>query len=139
MVTKDTLIRGGKNSLTVTWELSKYVVPVYILVTFLKYTPVLNWISERTSGLMVVVGLPGAASVPLVMGYTLNIYAAIGAMGPLELNTKQITIMAGMLLLAHSLPVEGAISKKTGVRISGLICLRIFLSFITGAFINLLF
>ncbi|MGR6835485.1 nucleoside recognition domain-containing protein [Syntrophomonas erecta] len=120
-----------------TWELAKVMVPVYIVVTLLKYTPVLPWISDRMVPIMHLVGLPGEASVPLVMGYFLNIYAAIGAMLPLGLSIKEITILGAMLLLAHSLPMETAVAKKTGVKVFSLVMVRIVLSFLAGAFFNL--
>lgn len=37
MITSDTFRRGLHKELFTTWELAKVVVPVYILVTFLKY------------------------------------------------------------------------------------------------------
>lgn len=137
MVNKYTFLRGIKSGINISWELAKVIIPVYFLVTFLKYTPVLGWISDMMSPLMKLVGLPGEASVPLVMGYFLNIYAAIGALLPLGLDVKQITIMAGMLLMAHSLPVETAVSKGTGVKVGGLVVLRLLLSFIMGVVLNL--
>ncbi|MEA1962235.1 MAG: hypothetical protein U9N81_13375 [Bacillota bacterium] len=83
MITKTTIIRGTKNGIGVMWELAKVVIPVYFAVTFLKYTPVLPFISKHMTGIMHLVGLPGEAALPLVMGYFLTIYLAIGAMLPL--------------------------------------------------------
>jgi hypothetical protein len=136
MITKDTIIRGLKNGLLITWDLSKIVVPVFFAVTFLKYTPVLPFISRHMAGLMHLVGLPGEAALPLVMGYFLNIYAAIGALLPLGLTAKQISIMAAMLLMAHSLPMELAVNKKTGVKVKGLLLVRLILSVISGLLVN---
>ena len=136
MIRKTTFIRGIQKGLALTWDLAKVVIPIYFIVTFLKYTPVLPFISKHLSGLMHLVGLPGEAALPLVLGYFLNIYAAIGALLPLGLSTKQITIMAGMLLMAHSLPLELAVSKKTGVKVTGLLITRLVLSVLTGMMIN---
>lgn len=136
MITKNTIIRGIKSGLYITWDLAKIVIPVFFAVTFLKYTPVLPFISRYMAGLMQLVGLPGEAALPLVMGYFLNIYAALGALLPLGLSYKQISIMAGMLLMAHSLPIEMAVSKKTGVKVKGLLFTRLILSVISGMLIN---
>lgn len=136
MITSQTLLNGIKKGLNITWELARVVIPVYFMVTFLKYTPVLPFISKHLAGLMHIVGLPGEASLPLILGYFLNIYAAIGAFLPLGLTTKQITIMAGMLLMAHSLPMELAVNKKTGVKVTGLLITRLLLSVLTGIAIN---
>lgn len=137
MVLVSTIKQGFHNGIKVTWELTQVVVPVYVLVTILKYTPVLPWISEHMEPVMHLVGLPGEASVPLVLGYLVNIYAAIGAMTPLDLTGKQITIIAAMLLLAHSLPMETAINKKTGVHVTALIMLRIMVGFVLAVGLNI--
>jgi len=137
MVPFSTIKQGFMNGLKVTWELTKVVVPVYISVTILKYTPVLPWISKHMEPVMKLVGLPGEASLPLVLGYCVNIYAAIGAITPLNLNIKQITIIAAMLLLAHSLPMETAINKKTGVRVTGLVVLRLLVGFAIAVGLNI--
>jgi spore maturation protein SpmB len=136
MITKDTIIRGLKSGCYITWDLAKIVIPVFFAVTFLKYTPVLPFISRHMAGIMQVVGLPGEAALPLLLGYFLNIYAAIGALLPLSLSYKQITIMAAMLMLAHSLPMELAINKKTGVKVKGLLLIRLVLSVASGVLIN---
>ncbi|MGI6452314.1 MAG: nucleoside recognition domain-containing protein [Syntrophomonadaceae bacterium] len=137
-ITIDTIRRGVKSGILLTWELAQIVVPVYFLVTILKHTPVLPWISDRMVPVMSIVGLPGEASLVLVLGYTVNIYSAIAAMLPLNLNVDQITILAAMILVAHSLPVEMAIIKKTGVRILSLLLIRIGVSFGLGIIFNLL-
>lgn len=138
MVPVSAIKQGFKNGIKVTWELTQVVVPVYVVVTILKYTPVLPFISKYMEPVMRIAGLPGEASLALVLGYLVNIYAAIGAITPLDLTTKQITIISTMLLLAHSLPMEAAVSKKTGVHITGLVTLRIVTGFILAAGLNVL-
>ncbi len=136
MITTATIVRGIKSGASITWELSKVVIPVYFIITFLKYTPILGWIADFMVPVMTLVGLPGETSVPLVIGYTLNIYAAIGAMLPLGLSVKEITILSAMLLIAHGLPIETAIAKKTGVKTFSLVLVRIILSFLIGILFN---
>lgn len=133
----EALKRGFNNGLATTYQLARVVIPVYFIITFLSHTSLLHLISDFMSPLMQLVGLPGEASLPLVLGFFLNIYAAIGAMLPLKLSIKEITIIAAMLLMAHSLPMETAISKMTGVKVSFLVLARIILAFILGAFFNL--
>jgi len=129
--------RGVVKGLTVTLELAKIVVPVYILVTFLKYTPVLGYIAKTAQPLMKLVGLPGEASVAIVLGYFTNLYAAIGAIASLNLSSKETTIIATMLLIAHSLPMETAVSKKVGVSGLAMVTIRVALSVAAGAVLNL--
>lgn len=129
--------RGVVKGLTVTVDLAKIVVPVYILVTFLKYTPVLGYIAKTAEPLMKMAGLPGEASVAIVLGYFTNLYAAIGAIASLNLSSKETTIIATMLLIAHSLPMETAVSKKVGVSGLAMVAIRVILSVAAGAALNL--
>lgn len=137
MLSKGTFVRGGKNGAFVTWELAKAIVPVYFIVTFLKYTPFLDWLAKVFQPAMKLFGLPGEASVPLVMGAVLNIYFAIAAIIPLQLDSKQITIIATMLLLCHSLFIETAIAKKTGIAVKRIVILRVMLAVLSGVLLNL--
>ena len=138
MLTVATLIRGLKKGLSITWELSKVIVPVYFIITIFKYTPVMDWIAGVMEPIMYMVGLPGEASLPLVLGLFLNIYAAIGAILPLGISAREITIIASMLLMAHSLPMEAAVSKKSGAKVASLISVRIIMAFLVGAGFNII-
>ena len=132
MISRMTIVRGLQRGLRVTWELSKVVIPVIFIVTTLKYTPVLPWISQVMAGSMGVLGLPGEASLALVMGFAINVYAAIGVIVSLDLTIRQITILAMMINMAHSLPIETAINKKTGANAAVLLLLRLGFAFICG-------
>ena len=120
----------------ITWELTKAIVPVYFIVTFLKHTPVLDWIAKVFQPAMKIFGLPGEASLPLVFGMVLNIYFAIAAIIPLDLTQKQITILSTMLLLCHSLFIETAVAKKTGVPVKGIVLMRFLLAVFAGVLLN---
>jgi len=115
VITKGTFQQGLKNGLLTTWELALIMVPIYLLMTILSHTPVLRWIGRICSPLMALMGLPGEAAMGVVLGNLLNLYAAIGAVTPLSLNKSQMTVFALFLLLSHSLVVETAVCKKTGI------------------------
>ena len=134
----NTILRGTKNGLAITWELARVIIPVFFCVTILKYTPILPWISDLMVPIMKMVVLRRVAALLLVLGYFLTLYAAIGALLPLGLSVQEITILSVMLLLAHSLPMEAAVAKKTGVPVFGLIVIRVTLSFLAGFLFNLL-
>lgn len=137
MITADTIRRGLNKGLITTWELSKVVVPVYIAVTLLKHTPALGWIAGVCTPAMSYLGLPGEASLVLVMGNVLNLYAAIGVMTTLSLTHKQVTILAVMLLLCHSLFLETAVSRRIGINPWIIAPSRFALSVAAGLFLNL--
>lgn len=136
MVTAQTFKRGFSKGFKTTWELTKVVVPVYIFVTFLGYTGILSQVATICEPVMHLLGLPGEASLALVMGYALNIYAAIGVIGGLALTAKEITIIAVMLLLCHSLFIETAVAKRTGMKASVVVSIRLALSLLSGIILN---
>ena len=136
MITKNTFINGTKNGMSVTWELVKAIVPVYFVITFLKYTPVLETVAKIFEPAMKLFGLPGEASLPIVLGLALNLYFAIAAIVPLDLNSEQITIIATMLLFCHSLFIETAVAKKTGIPVKGILMTRGALAVGSGLLLN---
>lgn len=137
MVTADTIRRGFGKGVSVTWVLAKVVVPVYVLVTFLKYTPAMDRIASWFEPAMGMVGLPGEASVAVALGLLVNLYAALGAIASLGLSSKEITVIALMLLICHSLPMETAVSQKAGVNGLMMIVIRVVLAAIAGFVLNL--
>lgn len=139
MVNIETIKRGTKNGLNTVIELAKVIIPVYFIVTILKYTQILDYIATWFEPLMKAFGLPGEAAVVLVLGNVLNIYAAIGAISSITLTAKQITIIAVMLSFSHTLPVETAVSKKVGVSVLAVLSIRIGLAIISGLILNLIF
>ena len=138
LVTLDTLKRGFINGIKTLWILSKVLIPVYLIVTFIRLTPIIGWISVIFKPLMFLFGLPGEAAIVLVLGNTLNLYAALGAIASLTLTVKQITILAVMLAFSHSMIVETAIFKKLKVPALKIVSLRVGLSLVSGLFLNII-
>lgn len=112
---KQTALRGLKEGASVSWMLGKIVFPVTVIITILQYTPVLDWFIELVSPLMGLIGLPGEAAMPLVLGNALNLYAGIGAIVSLDFTIKEVFIMAMMLSFSHNLFIESSVASKTGV------------------------
>lgn len=133
-----TLKNGILSGLKTTWLLAKIIIPVYFFITFLKHTPVLDWISNLFAPIMQVVGLPGEAAIVLVLGNAINLYAALGAVASLTLTGKQITIIAVMLSFSHSLFMETAVAKKTGISATFVVIIRFALAIFSGIILNIL-
>lgn len=132
-----TLRDGTQKGLKTTWTLAKVIVPIYMIITILKYTPVIGWIAILFEPVMQLFGLPGEAAIAMVMGNLLNLYAGIGVMATLPLTMKQITIMAVMLSFSHSLLVETAVSRRVGVSIPMILLVRLGLAVLSGILLNL--
>jgi hypothetical protein len=133
-----TLKKGFFNGLTLTLDMIKVIVPYYLLVELIRYLGFIQAIGELFRPFMRLFGLPGEAALALIAGYTASLYAAIAVVKPLGLSAKDITIIALMLGISHSLPVETPITKRTGVNAWVLLALRITLSFAVGIGTNLL-
>lgn len=117
--------------------LAKIIVPVYIFITILEKTGILQILSNFLAPVMSIFGLPGEASLVLVFGNMVNIFAAIGALANLSLTGKEITIIAVMLSFSHSLFTETAVAKKTGVNVGIILFVRFSLAIISGIILNL--
>ncbi len=133
-----TLKKGVLNGLSITWEMVKVIVPFYVAIEFVKETGLLGSISRLFEPLMSLFGLPGESAVGLIAGYCVNLYAAIAMIAPLNLATKDVTIIALMLGIAHSLPLETAVTKQTGVNAWVMLLARIVLSLLSGVILNML-
>lgn len=131
---KKILISGLHKGLSVTWTLSKVIFPITLIVSLLQHTPVLPFFIEIITPLMGYIGLPGEASVPLVLGFSLNLYAGIAAIITFEFTVKQVFILAVMLSFAHNLFVESTVAVRVGVKWPIVIIIRLSLA-VFGALI----
>jgi hypothetical protein len=105
------------------------MIPIIILVKVLEEVGGVKYIAYVLSPLMQSVGLPDAMGLVWATTLMTNIYGgmiiffSMTAQEPLTI--AQVTILGGMMLLAHNLPVEVRIAQKTGVRIIFSLMLRI--------------
>ncbi|GAF18402.1 LOW QUALITY PROTEIN: nucleoside binding-domain containing protein [Bacillus sp. JCM 19046] len=129
--------RGLLSGLATTWTLGKIIFPVTLFVTLLGYTPVLEWIAGQIAPLMNLIGLPGEAAIPLVVGNALNLFAGIGAILSLELTVKEVFILAIMLSFSHNLIIESAVASKVGIKVAPIIAVRVFLALFSAFVIHL--
>ena len=123
---------GVKKGLLSSLGIIKVMLPVTLVVTLLKISPILGWVSEVCKPLMGLVGLRGETALPFILGSVLNLYVAIGAMIPLGLTAKETTILATMLLLSHNLFVETAVIRGMDAPWVWLLLLRILAAFFMG-------
>jgi hypothetical protein len=128
----DAIKRGFKNGIDTLIELSKILVPVYIAVEILSVSGLLNILAEFFKPVMSILGLPGEASLVIILGYFLGTYAGLGALAAIDLNGIQITTIAIMLSISHSLISESAIVKKLGVSAGASIAVRVSFSILAG-------
>ena len=108
--------KGTRKALKTAILLGKIIIPVtFVLVTLEK----LGWlvaVAALFGPMLKIFGLPGEAALPLILGFFVNIYAAMGAIAVLSLSTREITVTAIMILTCHSLLMESPVLNFTGLR-----------------------
>lgn len=110
----------------------KLVIPIYILADILFYYNALSGFAFLVEPLTTLMGLPAEASLSIISGMFLNLYAAIAFAAPLDLSIQQWSVLAVFLGICHSLLVESVIMKKLGLSNLYSYSLRIIAGFIIG-------
>jgi len=132
------IVLGLKAGVGTFWQLSRFMIPAYGIALVLEELGVIDVLARAAAPVMSVLGLPGEAAVPLVVGYVLNIYAAVGSMQALDLSSRQITVLAIAILIGHNLLVEGAVLHKAGMNGFAFGALRVVAGLAAAAVANLL-
>lgn len=112
--------------------LLKIVIPVYTVVVLIRYTPVLAMLENAFAPFMKFFGLPGEGIIPLIAGVFTDEYGVLAALKQLELTAAQITTIAMMTLVAHTIPVESALGKKIGLQIAPFVAFRLVFAILIG-------
>lgn len=135
------IINSIKDGLKKSWHLClklfKIIIPIYFIVAVLQYTKALHSIASFFKPLMVIFGLPGEAALALILANGINIYASLTVVETLSLTIKEVTILATMICISHSLPMETTILK--GLKMPGYlhVFIRITTAIIIGIIMNL--
>lgn len=122
---------------TVAWLLS-LMVPISLAVTILSWTGALSWAAQGLVPVFQLVGLPAETAVAFLTAVFLNIYSGIAAMSSVPLTDRQVTILAMVMLISHNFPIEGAVQKKTGSSLAGMLALRLVASLLAAYVLNLI-
>ncbi len=119
--------------------LTKIIIPVTLLIAILDYFGIVENVADYFSPAMALLGLPGEATIILLLGFFINLYAALGAIAAITLTPQQITVLAVMLGICHELPIETVVCTYTGLRIPVSATLRITTALIAGYSLNLIY
>ena len=130
--------RGILAGLATSWLLIKVMVPTMAAVHLLKALGVLGRMAEITAPVMGLFGLPGEASLALITGGLVNIYAAIAVAVNITMTAKSMTVLAIMVLIAHNLIVETAVQSKTGSPAWLMLVSRLSAAALAGVVFNLI-
>jgi spore maturation protein SpmB len=111
---------------------------VSFAVLVMKLTGILHVVAKIFAPVFGLFNMPGESALVFVTSCLLNIYSCIAVIEMLDLGSRTITILALMCLISHTLPVESAIQKKTGSRLSHILVVRLCASFTAAFALNLL-
>ncbi len=125
---------------SVTRDLFKIMIPIIIGVKILQETGAISWLAGPLEPVMECVGLPGSMGLVWATAMVNNIYSGIvvfiSLAGDQPLTTAQVTVLATMILVAHSLPVELEIVRSSGPRLVFQACMRVGSAFVLGVVLN---
>lgn len=124
------LKQGFRTSL----KIFKIMIPVTILIKILQETGLIVYVGDGLAPLMRWMGLPGEMGLVWASAMIGNIYAQLIAYFSIasHLTVAQISILATVILVAHSLPIELVVTKKAGGKIITLFLVRFGFGFIAG-------
>lgn len=130
---------GMLKTLKTTLLMAKIIFPVTLFVVILERLALLNAIALFFSPWLSIFGLPGEASLPVLLGFFVNIYAAMGAIVVLELSAREITVLSLMILTSHSLLLEAPVLGFAGLSPLRSILLRIAAGLLLGYTVNIFY
>ncbi len=130
-------VEAIKKTLRTLLKLSKIIIPVIFMMVVLEEFELLHPLAERFRPFMSYIGLPGEAALPILLGFFINIYAAVGAIGSLSLSPREITVLAVIILTSHSLLMESPVLKTTGFSPWQSLMFRIVSAFLFGFVVNI--
>lgn len=120
--------------------LLKVMVPALIIVKGFDLIGATQWLGQLLAPLMNLVGLPEEMGLVWATAMFTNIYTGMAVFfdlaGDNPLTVAQVSVLGVMMLLAHALPVEGAVAKLSGVSWLITLPLRVGGGFILGVIVN---
>ncbi len=105
----------------VSWDYFKVLIPLTVCLKIICELGWLPYLAVPLKPVALLTGLPPDLGIAWAAGLFVNLYSALFVLVsllpelPAPLTVEQTTVFALMLLLAHSLPVEGRIAKQCGV------------------------
>ncbi|MBO4615212.1 MAG: hypothetical protein J5709_08850 [Bacteroidales bacterium] len=131
-----------KRTASACWILFKLMIPVSIIIRLIQEFGLLPHISGVLEPVMGIVGLPAETAIVWLSAMVVNIYGGLLSMFSIypslsePLTHSQLTILLTMILIAHTIPVEVGIAKKTGVKFWIMFLIRFLGAIALGAILN---
>ena len=114
---------------TVSFTLFKIMVPILIGVRIIQQMGWIEYVAAPLGPVMALVGLPPAMGLVWATAMVNNIYGGmlvfVSLAGQYPMTQAQVTVLATMILVAHSLPVELEVVRRAGARLVFQLGLRV--------------
>lgn len=118
---------------TVSVPLFKLMIPIILLVKVLEEIGAITLLGQWLGPLMALVGLPEEMGLVWAATIATNIYGGMIVLYSVAadntLTVAQMTVLGGLLLMAHGLPIETRIAQLAGMRMRVAIITRMFGAF----------
>jgi hypothetical protein len=125
------------------WVLLKVMVPALIVVKLLLEWGAIDKLGVLLSPAMSMVGLPPLMGVVWATTLLTNVFTGVlifmQIAGDMTLTVEQVTVLGTMMLIGHSLPVEGAVARRAGVPWWATIALRVGGALLLGSMLHIIY
>ncbi len=136
---KENIIKSADLSMM----LFKIMIPIIIAIKILEELGFIIILSAALEPIMELVGLPGAMGLVWATTMMTSLYGGIVVFASLIADTPmtlaQVTVVSGMMLMAHSLPIELRVAQKVGIRIGFSLVLRLVMAVLFGFIMSYLY
>ena len=124
-------------------KLIKVLVPALLVVKLLDELGGIDWLGRLLSPMLALLGLPDWAGVVWAATLLTNILTGVVLVVQLAqddpLSVAQASVLGTLMLIGHSLPVEGAVARRAGVPWRITIALRVGGAMLLGALLHALY
>lgn len=130
-------------SLRVYGVLLKIMIPALIVVKVLQELGALKIIGLVLAPVMSLTGLPAELGIVWATTLLTNMFSGIvvfaSMASELSLSAEQVTVLGSMMLIGHSIPIEGAVARRAGVPWWVTIALRVGGALVLGSILHLVY
>ncbi|MBC7486790.1 MAG: hypothetical protein H7282_08560 [Cytophagaceae bacterium] len=131
-----------KDAFRVYLDLLKIMIPVSVGVRLLQQTNVIDILGDWFGPLAVALGLPTGAAIVWVNTLLTNMYGGMITFHSLNLgqtmSVAQVTVLAQLMLVAHTFPIELSVARKAGVPLFSMFAWRFVMAILSAWMLYLL-
>ena len=119
---------GSQATQTSKWLL-KLLIPISLATKLAQELGVVQVLAEMLEAPMSLLGLPGSAGIVWATAMLSGLFPAVlvyaSIIGDATLSVAQVSVLASLMLIAHSLPTEVTVARYAGIRVRTSLLIRI--------------